>query len=272
MRFIDSHSHTYFPQFDVDREEMYARMRALSVQTIAVGTRYATSRMAVQAALDVPDIVCGATVGVHPNDAQEGFVATDFESFFLNHERVEGASPRVVGMGECGLDYFREVTEEEKQKQREVFDAQIVFAVHHNLPLMLHVRSSKGTTDAHDEVISTLQHAQKTHGSKIRGTSHFFTAPYEIAKKYWDLGFATSFPGVITFAKETEEVVREAPRDLMLAETDAPYAAPTPHRGERNEPIYVQPIVAHIAHVRGEHLEAVASQLVINTQRIFNIV
>jgi TatD DNase family protein len=272
MRFIDSHSHTYFPQFDIDRDAMYERMRTLSVQTIAVGTQYATSRMAVQSSIDVPNVVCGATIGVHPHEAREGFTDTDFESLFLNDERAEGAPPLVVGVGECGLDYFRDVTETEKQKQREVFAAQIAFAVRHDLPLMLHVRPAKGTHDAHSEVLDMLKQAQGTHGERVRGTSHFFTASYEVAKQYWGLGFATSFPGVITFAKETEEAVREAPHDLMLAETDAPYAAPVPHRGERNEPVFIQSIVDHIARVRGEEVELVASQLVSNTQRIFNIV
>ncbi len=269
MKYIDSHSHLYFPQFDADREEVYARMRDSQVQTIAIGTGFLTSRQAVQMVSDVPDLVLAATVGVHPNSATEGFDAALFEGLFVPKGESEGAPLLVCGVGECGLDYFRGADETEKKRQQEVFEAQIAFAVQYDLPLMLHVRSSPGTSDAHQDAFALLKKAQGTHGERVRGTAHFFTASLEIAKGYWGMGFATSFPGVITFAKETEEVVRLAPRDLMLAETDAPYAAPVPHRGKRNEPAFVVDVVEHIARVRGEDPESVAAAILENTQRIF---
>lgn len=269
MRYIDSHSHLYFPQFDADRDEVMARMRAHNVTTVAVGTGYKTSRSAVQSAIDMPDIVVGATVGVHPTAYQEGFRDTDFESFFKNHERTPGAPRLVVGVGECGLDYFRGATEGERRAQHDVFAAQIEFALKHDLPLMLHVRPSPGEVDAHMDALALLSHYATTHGGRLRGTAHFFTAPLFIARKYWGLGFATSFPGVITFAPETAEVVREAPQEYILAETDAPYATPVPHRGKRNEPLFVQEVVRHIGALRSEEVAFVAEYTYNNTQRIF---
>ncbi len=266
-RYIDTHSHVYFPQFDTDREAVYERMHASAVQTIAVGTSLRTSQQAVQAVRDTPDLVVAATIGVHPNAAAEGFDTVVFE------ELLATSVPRLVcGVGECGIDYYRGATDQEKAKQKEVFQAQIEFALAHDLPLMLHVRSSKGTDDAHHDALSIIDTYQKPHGEKVRGTSHFFTASLAIAKEYWKRGFATSFPGVITFAEECEKVVREAPAHLMLAETDAPYAAPLPHRGQRNEPSYVVEVVRKIAAVREEELERTKEQLLKNAQRIFNIV
>lgn len=263
MTYIDTHSHIYFPEFDAEREALLGRMKEAGVQTITVGTVFDTSRQAVQMAIDVPELVLGATIGVHPNNANEGFSKDQFKELF-------NEAP-IVGVGECGLDYYRGADDAQKMVQKEVFEAQINFALEHDLPLMLHVRASKGTDDAHRDTLTILDTFQKTHGSKVRGTSHFFTASLEIAKEYWKRGFATSFPGVITFAKECEEVVREAPQHLMLAETDSPYAAPVPYRGKRNEPAYVVEVVKHIACVRGEEVESVARILRENTQRIFNV-
>lgn len=265
--FIDTHSHVYFPQFDTDREAVCERMRANAVRTIVVGTNIATSTQALQAVSDMPDVVVAATIGIHPNAASEGFDAAACEQLL-----TASVPQTVCAVGECGIDYYRGATDQEKAKQKEVFQAQIEFALAHDLPLMLHVRSSKGTDDAHQDALAILDAYQRVHGEKIRGTSHFFTASLAVAREYWSRGFATSFPGVITFAKECEEVVREAPPHLILSETDAPYAAPMPHRGQRNEPGYVVEVVKKIAAVRGEDEDAVKSLLYQNAQRIFGIV
>ncbi|MBP9669104.1 MAG: TatD family hydrolase [Candidatus Pacebacteria bacterium] len=265
--YIDTHSHVYFPQFDTDRDAVYEHMRANTVRTIVVGTSLKTSTQALQAAQDTPDVVLAATIGVHPNAAAEGFDAVAFEGLLSSN--IRGT---VCGVGECGIDYYRGATDQEKTKQKEVFQAQIEFALAHDLPLMLHVRSSKGTDDAHQDALAILDAYQKAHGEKVRGTSHFFTASLAVAREYWNRGFATSFPGVITFAKECEEVVRLAPAHLILSETDAPYAAPVPHRGQRNEPAFVVEVVKKIAEVRGEEIERTQEQLLKNAQRIFGVV
>ena len=256
MQYIDTHSHPHFPQYDADRDEMLARMRAEDVATIAVGTSVEHSRNAVAIAEAHPDI--WATVGVHPNDTKEPFDAGVFEKML---------GRKVVAIGECGLDYFRTTEPEELKRQRENFSAQIAFAAANQLPLMLHVRPSKGSNDAHQDALDILHEARWSLG----GTSHFFTGPLDIARRYWDMGLATSFPGVITFAPETHEVVRAAPLDRILSETDAPYAAPAPYRGKRNEPAYVVHVVQAIASIRGMELEAARRQLLSNAQSIFGL-
>lgn len=258
MKYIDTHSHPQFPQYDADRDVMLARMRDAEVGTIAVGTSQATSQNAVLLAAKHPDI--WAAIGVHPNDTNEMFDAEQFE--LLLHERV-------VAIGECGLDFYRGANDAERQKKN--FESQIAFAVAHDFPLMLHVRPSKGTTDAHDDVLAMLVSAQREHGAHTRGTAHFFTGPLEIAERYWAIGFMTSFPGVITFAPETHAVVKAAPLDMILSETDAPYAAPVPHRGQRNEPAFVPAIIEAIATQKGLEIEPVRAQLLDNARRLFHL-
>lgn len=262
MNYIDTHSHLHFAQFDADRADVYARMREAGVTTIAVGTGLQTSTDAVALAQNNPDIVRGATIGVHPTDFHEEFVPYYYERF-LN-------SGVVVGVGECGLDYFRTPRAEVFEKQKALFEAQIQFALQHDLPLMLHVRPSKGSDDAHDDALALLNDYKIKHAvSNVRGTAHFFTGSLRAAQGYWDLGFCTSFPGVITFAPETEAVVREAPLDMILSETDAPYAAPVPYRGSRCEPTHVIEVVKKIAEIKQLPIEEVATQLVANARRVF---
>jgi TatD DNase family protein len=248
-------------------------MREHGVATIVVGTGLETSKKAVAFAEKESDSVLGATIGVHPSDTDESFDAATWKSDFQMHLEVGLPSEGrvVVGVGECGFDYYRTPREEVYKHQREIFEAQIDFAVEHNLPLMLHVRPSKGSDDAHEDALALLTEYQKTHGSRVRGNAHFFTGSLAIARRYWDMGFTVAFPGVITFAKETHEVVKEAPLNMILSETDAPYAAPEPYRGERNEPTYVIEVVKYIAQLRKADEEMVAHQLVENAMRIFGI-
>ena len=269
-KYIDTHSPLNLMQFEDDREEVMAGMREADVGTITVGVDFLTSRKAVELAQTYPDVILGATVGVHPTDSEEDFVPEHYAGLFATHESP-GQKRVVVAIGECGFDYFRTPREEVHERQREIFEKQIAFAVEHDLPLMLHVRPSKGSDDAHDDALALLEKAKQEHGAKVRGTAHFFTGSLESAKRYWTLGFATSFPGVITFAKETEAVVREAPAELMLSETDAPYAAPVPYRGERCEPTHVVEVVKKIAEIRGGGEETMATQLRENARHIFGV-
>jgi TatD DNase family protein len=263
FKYIDTHSHLHFKQYDNDRADVLARMRERGVVTIAVGTSVDTSAGAIALAKEQPELVVGATIGVHPTDTDEGFDTKAYELFVK--EDV------VVGVGECGLDYFRGDRSVLKPRQEQAFDAQIVFAVEHSLPLMLHVRPSKGSEDAHEDALAMLRAAQKVHGEKVRGNAHFFTASLAIAKQYWDIGITVAIPGVVTFAPEMVEVVREAPLNMILSETDAPYAAPEPYRGGRNEPTYVIEIVDYIANIRREDEQVVREQLVSNACRVFGI-
>jgi TatD DNase family protein len=136
---------------------------------------------------------------------------------------------------------------------------------------MLHVRPSAGTQNAHEDALDILESIHKREGDRLRGNTHFFTGSLPIAMRYWDLGFTTAFPGVITFTDEYDEVVKAAPKTMILSETDAPYASPEPHRGRRNEPVYVIETIRRMAELRNEPQEDLERQLVENALRVFNI-
>jgi TatD DNase family protein len=210
-----------------------------------------------------------ATIGLHPihttksyHDEKElGDGGKEFTSrgevFDMAAYEKMGASPRVIAIGECGLDYFR-LEEKTKEVQRDTFIKQIELANKLNKPLMLHIRN------AYDDALDIL----KSH-AKMKGDAHFFAGDWTTAKRFLDLGFTLSFTGVLTFTHDYDEVVKNAPLDMLLSETDAPYVTPVPHRGKRNEPAYVTEVVKRIADIRGEPLGRVAGQLVRNAQRVF---
>lgn len=260
MKYIDTHSHLDARQFDADRGDVLARMREEGVGTIVVGVTPETSRAAVELA-EKEDVVLGATIGAHPTDMKEGLDINELTPLL--------SSERVVGVGECGFDYYRTPREEVYVQQREMFEAQVQMAAENDLPLMLHVRPSEGSTDALEDALEVLKIYQKEYGNTVRGNVHFYTSTKEIAREYVALGFTIAFPGVITFAPELHEVIRDVPLDMMLAETDAPYAAPVPHRGKRNEPIFVIDTIKAIADIRGENFEHVAEQLTKNAKTVF---
>lgn len=259
MKYIDSHSHLFEKKFKDDLSDVLSRMSEHEVGTIVVGVSLETSKQCIELA-EKHSQVLGAIIGVHPTDTDEKFLAEDYAPLVNEY---------VLGIGECGFDYYRGNKEDVYVHQREVFEAQVAFAIEYDLPLMLHVRPSEGSTDAHDDTLEVLRLYQQEYGAKVRGNVHFFTGSKDVARAYLELGFTISFPGVVTFVPELAEVVRDVPLDMMLAETDAPYAAPVPHRGKRNEPIFVLDTIRHIAQVRGEDFETVAATITENTQRLF---
>lgn len=257
-RYIDVHSHLQFSQYDVDRKDVLARMREHDVWTITVGTDCESSRKAVAFAKESDGLY--ATVGLHPNSAEgEQFDKGVFEEMIRD--------TNVVAIGECGLDYYRTDPHDEriKKRQREQFEAQVAFSIAHDKPLMLHCRPSRGTMDAYEDVIAIVRgfpHA--------RGNVHFFVGDTSVAKEFLELGFTISFTGVLTFTSDYDDVVRYTPQSSILTETDAPFVAPTPHRGERNEPVYVEETVAAIARIRKEETEDVRAAVVENACRVFH--
>lgn len=267
-QFFDIHAHVNDTRFDEDRNNVLARMRERGVFAIMVGTDYMSSQKVATMASFVDSGVY-ASIGVHPiDDRNEKFR----EELFLEL----ATSARVVAIGECGLDYSRlgDVLDIalEKARQRELFEAQVDFALAQNLPLMLHVRDSdKKLADAHKDVLVILNTKKNMAGGSLRGNVHFFSQTIDIAREYFLLDFTISFTGVITFSHEYDEVVRLAPLDKIMSETDCPYVSPIPHRGKRNEPIFVEEIVKKIAEIRGEDFETVRAQLVQNALRTFNI-
>ncbi len=234
--FIDIHSHLHDEAFDADREDVLFRMRGESVGTITVGTDIASSERASLLAEREEGIF--ASVGIHPRDDEGAVWDEDALSTLASRDTT-------VAIGECGLDYFGGVEEKEKKRQQELFEHHIDLALTTNLPLMLHVR------DAYDDTLAILTERAQKEGERLRGNVHFFAGNTDVAKRFFDIGFTISFTGVITFTHDYDEVVSYAPSDMMMAETDAPYVAPVPFRGKRNEPVYVREVYARIASIRG---------------------
>jgi TatD DNase family protein len=248
--FIDIHAHVNFPEYDSDRDDVIKRAIDSNTWMINVGTDEESSKKAVELAEKYNKGVY-AIVGLHPNDK---------EIFNKDFYKTLAKSPKVVGIGECGLDYFRSETEEDKVRQMEVFKAQIELSIELNKPLMLHIRNAYG------DAINVLKQYPKA-----RGNVHFFAGNIAEAKEFIDLGFTLSFTGVITFAKEYIELVKFVPLEKMHSETDCPYVTPMPHRGKRNEPFYVNEVVKKIAEIKGESLEKVQKQLVENARHLFGV-
>jgi TatD DNase family protein len=269
-KYFDIHSHLNFSAFNEDREEVIKKMRDEKVWTICVGTDLITSKEVVELAEKHDEIF--ATVGLHPNDNKElFFIEGDYKELVKNK--------KIVAVGECGLDYFRiggdavpaGRQESDKKRQKENFERQIQFALAHDLPLMNHFRPSAHTMDAYHESFDILNSYFKTYGSKLRGNSHFFAGDLEVAKKFLNTGFTLSFAGHITFTDSYNEVVKYSPLDMIHAETDSPFAAPVPHRGKRNEPLYVKEIVKRISEIKNKDLDTVKSTLVENALKTFDI-
>lgn len=265
MKTIDTHSHYNLYQFNEDREAAIARMNEAEVGTICVGIDLETSKLAIEIATDNENI--WACAGQHPTEWQQEYDAVEFAAL------AEGKN--VVAIGECGLDYFRPEDKMHKDEQMVLFRRQIELAIESGLPLMLHIRPEQGTMGAYDDVIAILKEyaaindRPSTPLRALRGTAHFFAGDERIAKEFLDLGFYISFSGVITFVKEYEAIVNIVPLDRILSETDAPFAAPVPYRGQRNEPAYVPEIVKKVAEIKGIPLETVGAELLQNAKTLF---
>lgn len=259
-RIFDTHSHIHFEDYDTDRDAVVRRAREAGVAIIAVGTDIKESRRALAITEKYPDDVVGATAGYHPTyDARE---------FDIDALREIAKHPRVRAIGECGLDYYRIEDQEARSRQKEVFEAQIALAYELQKPLVIHCR------DAHPDILRIL----KANSNKLKagqaGVMHFFggEGSWENVVEYIDMGFYISFAGVVTFKNYTHaEDIKRLPLDRIVVETDAPYVAPEPHRGKRNEPAYVIETVKKLAELRGVGVEEMTQALYANTKRLFGI-
>ncbi len=256
MKYIDIHSHLNLPEFENDLSEVIERLRESDTGTIIVGTDLETSRKAVSIAEAHENI--WACIGVHPVDnPTRNFEREDFVELAKHY--------KVVAIGECGLDFFHAEKTEDFERQKKSFLDQIDLALEFDKPIMIHSRN------AYLELLEILEPLKETHRGKLRGNVHFFAGNLEEAKRFWNIGFTTSFTGVITFARSYDEVIKAAPIEMLMSETDAPFVAPAPYRGKRNEPSYVHEVVKKIAEIRGEDLEIVEKALIINAKRVFQI-
>jgi TatD DNase family protein len=254
---IDSHAHIQGKEYAGDTEAVITRAREAGVEVIiAVGGAGDMSSNTEAIALASSYANVYATVGMHPHDAKD---VGDEE---LRKLKELTARPKVVAVGETGLDYY--YSHSPHDVQRRVFAQFIHMARETGLPLVVHERDA--SKDA-----AELLHSEGV--GNIRGVIHCFTGNYEAACTYLDFGFYLSFTGIITFknAEALRDVVRKVPLDRMLVETDSPYLTPMPHRGKRNEPAYVRFVAETIAKIKGVTVDEVAKITSDNTIALFGI-
>jgi TatD DNase family protein len=254
LRVVDSHCHIDMPQFDGDRDEVIARAREAGVfEMLLVGgvDEEAGHRRALEVA-----VRCGlpATAGVHPHEAR---IASDATWEELRGLAREGG---IVAIGEIGLDFHYDHSP--RDVQREVFRRQLRLARDVGLPVVVHTREADG---------ETVEILEQEGASETGGVIHCFTGGLELARRALALGFHISFSGIVAFprAEVIQQVACECPEDRLLVETDAPFLAPPPHRGKRNEPAFVVEVARRVAQLRGASPERLAAAATANYVRLF---
>ncbi len=252
---FDSHSHIQYKVFDSDREAVILRAREKGIKMIVVGTDYKMSILAIELAKKYPQDLW-ATVGLHPNDVADGFDKNNFLKLAQNS--------KVVAIGECGLDYFRSG---DKEKQKVIFMQQIEIAQELKKPLMIHARASKGTDDAYEDVYA-LCHSREDR-NPLQKIFHFYAGSLVITKKLVDAGCYFTFGGVITFTRDYDEQIKYIPLNRIMLETDAPYVAPVPYRGKRNEPSFVVEAVKKLAEIKGISYDECIAVTVATSKKVF---
>jgi TatD DNase family protein len=252
---FDTHAHLHFDEYAEDRAAVLARAREAGVTGfVTVGTDLATSRAAIALATCEPGV--WASVGVHPHDA-----ANADEGVFLQIEHL-AADPKVVAVGEIGLDFFRNLSPPDVQDV--VFRRQLELAHRVGKPVLVHCR------DAHAATVAILADA---HVSELGGIMHCFSGDVAVARLCLDLGLLISLAGPVTYrnARTLPEVARFVPADRLVVETDCPFLPPEGHRGTRNEPAYLTLTAARVAELRGETLEQLATRTTDNARALFRL-
>jgi TatD DNase family protein len=257
IQLFDSHAHVDGPEFDSDRDAVLARARAAGVQRmVVIGAVGDTSSAERSVALAERDPEVWATVATHPHDVEK---MTD--AWWAVHERL-APHPRVVAIGETGLDYYYDHSPRELQKT--AFARFIELAHRVQKPIVCHIR------DAHEDARAILREGN----AMARGVViHCFTGTPDDARAYAALGYYVSFSGIVTYktAQPLRDAVPLVPRDRLLIETDCPYLAPIPKRGKRNEPAFVVHTAAVVAAQAGMSFEDLAAVTAQNAQRVFRL-
>lgn len=255
MILFDTHAHLDFEDFDVDRDDMIQRTRLAGVKYIVnAGYDLKSSACSVQLAQKY-DLIYAA-IGIHPHEAAGA--GPDY----LNKLEELAAHPKVVAIGEMGLDYYRDRSP--RPVQQEVFLEQIALAKRLKKPIIIHDR------EAHGDMMDILRRERPWSSG---GVLHCYSGSWEMARECLALGFYISIAGPVTFPKapKLKDVAARVPADRLLVETDAPFLAPVPHRGRRNEPAYVVHTAKEIAGIRGMKLEDLSKMCTENGRRLFQI-
>lgn len=294
---LDVHTHIQFAAYDIDREAVIKRALDAGVWMVNVGTQRDTSKAAVALA-DKYEKGIYAAVGLHPihleksyyHDQKElggGAAARAFtgrgEEFDYEYYKNLAKHPKVVAIGECGLDYYRLATSDMgqatriKERQKEAFLEQAKLAQELNKTLMIHCRpsyakasegkASRGTNDAYEDLLSLIPNSQFL----IPKVVHFYVGGLDITKKLVKAGFYFTFGGVITFTRDYDDSIKYIPLDRILLETDAPYVAPAPYRGKRNEPAYIVETAKKIAEIKNISFHEFTQKIAANALQVFKI-
>ncbi|MBR6887291.1 MAG: TatD family hydrolase, partial [Selenomonadaceae bacterium] len=250
------HCHLEDEKFSDDCAEVLSRAKIAGVERIInFGSTLQSSIAVAELAKNFPELYAG--VGIHPEEID------DFDEKTCVRLAELAADKKVVAIGEIGLDYHWEKDSERRLTQQKIFIEQLDLARQLNLPVCVHDR------DAHGDTLKILQ----TEGKNLRGVLHCYSGSLETAREVFKLGWLIGVDGPLTFKNSAKlpEIVKAAPRDMILIETDAPYLAPTPYRGKRNEPAYVVEVAKKLAEIRSETLEEVAAYTTANARRLYEI-
>lgn len=279
---IDTHCHIHFRGYKDDMEEVIKRTQEKGVRMITIGSQAKNSKEGIAVAEKYDGIWC--TVGVHPSHThhhtlhvdENETIETKEEGFDKDYYRsLIESSDKVVAIGEVGLDYYRldKDIEEVKAKQREVLIDALDLADEMRLPLVLHVR------DAHADMVALLSSYVGAGKLSRRGVIHCFTGTTDEARAYHEIGFLTSFTGIVTFPDKKDpeaitplqQTVIDLPLEMIMVETDAPWLTPMPDRGKRNEPWQVIRVAEKIADLKGISIKEVDRVTTANAERLFGI-
>ena len=265
---IDTHAHVNFNAYKDDGDEVITRTLKENIWLINIGAQYSTSQRAVQYAEKYNEGVYAA-VGLHPSHIHQDNLKQDqgaqeesreLEEFDEEKYRKLLENPKVVAMGEIGLEYGDEISREAKDKQKEVLIEQLELAQQVDKPIIFHCRK------AYDDLIELL-----TTQTQLNGVIHCFMGRWSQAEKLIDFGFCLSFNGLITYARDYDKVIEKLSLEKILLETDCPYLSPVPHRDKRNEPLYIKLVAEKIAEIKKINFEEVAQQTTKNAQELFGI-
>jgi len=282
MELIDTHTHLNFKAFSKDYKEVIKRTLDENIWMIIVSSNFATSKRAVEIAEEyeegvypAPDSRCRvyAAIGLHPIHVQD-------EEFDVSKYRKLAQSPRVVAIGETGLDYYHidnspsskfkvqnsKLQFKIKNLQKNIFVKHLGLAREIDKPLIIHCR------EAHKDLIDLLKEQESQNAlPRRKGVVHCFMGKWSEAQEYLKMGFLISFTGVITYVKDYDKAILNISLEKLMLDTDSPYMAPEPHRGQRNEPRYCKYIAQKIAEVKGVSFEEVAKVTTENARKLFNL-
>lgn len=252
--YIDTHAHLDFPELRPHLDAVFSNARLAGVhEIITIGIDAVTNRNALQIARDNPGIY--AAIGWHPHEAAKADASLEEQVKSLAND------PKVVAIGEIGLDYYRDYAPRERQKK--VFARMIAIASELDLPIVIHCR------DAFGDVLDILRSEMQ---ANTRGVFHCFSGSEEDLRQVLDLNFYVSYTGNVTYKKTPLiSTVQATPAERLLLETDCPFLTPHPHRGKRNEPAYIPLIATKLAEIKGMTVEDLRDQARENTHRLFNL-